>query len=392
MISVDRRSFRNLYEQDQGEFFRLLPEVLSEGHLQLSEFSVRDLFEDFVDGGREIIDSWSPKRGDGHGIMLTEAGAVNTSAFTNISGQVVYTKVREAFQDTEFLWPQLVETVPTEFNGERIPGMGRIGDEALAVGESENYPMAGFSEEWIDTPKTTKRGMIVPLTKEVIFFDRTNLLLQRAGEVGNWLGVNKEKRVLDVVTGQTNNHKYKGTSENTYGNTFTGFTLDNIAGSNALVDWTDVETAEQLFAEMKDPITGEPINVVPTTMIVPTALKHTAARIVNATEVLYGARTTSATATGQDSAGTVTRSASPQFNYNILSNAYVSDRGSSTTTWYLGDPKKAFWYMENFPLSTIQAPANSHDEFHRDIVQQWKASERGVCAVIGPHYMVQSTG
>ena len=35
------------------------------------------------------------------------------------------------------------------------------------------------------TPQTAKRGFIVPVTKEAIFFDRTNLVLQRAAEVGD---------------------------------------------------------------------------------------------------------------------------------------------------------------------------------------------------------------
>ena len=52
---------------------------------------------------------------------------------------------------------------------------------------------------------------------------------------------------------------------------------------------------------------------------------------------------------------------------------------------------RAFAYMENWPISTIEAPANSHDEFHRDIVRQWRVSERGAAAVLEPRYMVKAT-
>ena len=38
----------------------------------------------------------------------------------------------------------------------------------------------GFGEDYIETPSTTKRGFIVPVTKEAIFFDRTHLVLSRA--------------------------------------------------------------------------------------------------------------------------------------------------------------------------------------------------------------------
>jgi hypothetical protein len=70
------------------------------------------------------------------------------------------------------------------------------------------YPSLGFGEDYIETPQTTKRGFIVPVTKEAIFFDRTNLILQRAAEVGEVLGLNKEKRLIDLLIGATNNYKW----------------------------------------------------------------------------------------------------------------------------------------------------------------------------------------
>ena len=63
------------------------------------------------------------------------------------------------------------------------------------------YPSLGLGEDYIETPSTTKRGFIVPVTQEAIFFDRTHLILQRAAEVGEILGLNKEKRLLDLVIG-----------------------------------------------------------------------------------------------------------------------------------------------------------------------------------------------
>ena len=78
------------------------------------------------------------------------------------------------------------------------------------------YPHLGFGEDYIETPSTTKRGFIVPVTKEAIFFDRTHLVLSRAAEVGEMLGLNKEKRLIDLVIGVTNNYKWKGTTYNTY--------------------------------------------------------------------------------------------------------------------------------------------------------------------------------
>ena len=63
------------------------------------------------------------------------------------------------------------------------------------------YPNVGLSEDYIETPSTTKHGFIVPVTREAIFFDRTHLILQRAAEVGEVLGLHKEKRLIDLVIG-----------------------------------------------------------------------------------------------------------------------------------------------------------------------------------------------
>ena len=115
------------------------------------------------------------------------------------------------------------------------------------------YPHLGFGEDYIETPSTTKRGFIVPVTKEAIFFDRTHLVLSRAAEVGEVLGLNKEKRLIDLVIGVTNNYKWKGTSYNTYQ---AATPWINSLATNELVDWTNVDKAEQLFADILDPEHG----------------------------------------------------------------------------------------------------------------------------------------
>jgi hypothetical protein len=285
-----------------------------------------------------------------------------------------------------FIADQVSTTVQTQFSGEKIPGISGIGDVADTVRENDPYPLAGVGQDYIETPETTKRGFIVPVTKEAIFFDRTGILLQRAGDVGYWLGVNKEKRVLDVALGIVNNYKRKSLSIDTYSDVSGSHDWDNLAGSNALVDWTDIENAELLFDAITDPNTGEPIMLDPSTIIVPTALVHTARRIVNATEIQHVQGSKDVT-----EIGIRTRSANPLRSYAILSNQYVKLRTSSASTWFLGDFKRAFSYMENWGVTTIAAPANSEMEFTHDIVQRYKVSERGVAAVTEPRRVVKCT-
>jgi hypothetical protein len=60
--------------------------------------------------------------------------------------------------------------------------------------------------------------------------------------------------------------------------------------------------------------------------------------------------------------------------------------------WFLGDFRKAFAYMENWPITVAQSPLGSEADFASDIVVRFKASERGAAAVLNPRYIVKNTG
>ena len=185
---MDAKILRRLYEaacrdHNPSKFFVQFNEALRKKEIRMDryqcDYSLRQLWENFVPGGREIVDSWNPGQGEG-GISLFEAGdSVNTGAFSNISGQIVYNATMDAFKSEMFVFSEKIRTVQTEFNGEKIAGVTRLGDKAEIVTEGNPYPNVGVSEDWHETPQTTKRGYIVPLTKEAIFFDRTGLVVQR---------------------------------------------------------------------------------------------------------------------------------------------------------------------------------------------------------------------
>jgi hypothetical protein len=327
------------------------------------------------------------------GANVLEAGdAVDSTAFSNITNVLISTTMMDAYQAPAFWASAAVRTIPTRFNGEKIAGIEQMGDKAQVVNEGMPYPNFGFGEDYIETPTTTKRGFIVPVTKEAIFFDQTNLIATRAGEVGEWMGVEKEKRVLDMVLGCASTfatggkYKWKGTEYDVYQST----QWDNTA-TNTLTDYTDIDEVELLFAAMTDPATGEPIIINPAgmTLVVMPDNRHKARSIMNATEIKHGA----------DTGAVQTISGNTLNRYTLqdateLAKARLTAAGKTNPAkyWYLGDFGKAFAYMENWPLTVVQAPANNEAEFTQDIVMRFKASERGVCAVMNPRFVVQSTG
>ncbi len=388
MRAIKYRELKRMYETNGPEkTAQHLQEALQKGDLKPEDFSIRELAEATL--SQERVRRMDPRQGD---VCLVEAGdGVDVTAFSNITGQVVQSKIMEAYRQEAFVMSRLVETIPTRLDGERIPGIGRVGDEVSEVRPGMPYPSLGFAEDYIDTPQTTKRGFIVPVTKEAVFFDRTHLILQRAAEVGEVLGLNKEKRLLDLLIGATNNYTWKGAAYYTYSNTGTGTAPDGDwknQMTEELVDWTDVDTAEQLFADILDPNTGEPVLIQATTVLVMPAYRHAAHRIFNAAEIEYG------------SGATTTVAANPLGNYTVVESRLAYRRltaagyaaADAKKWWFIGDFRKAFAYMENWPITVAQSSLGGEAEFSQDIVVRFKASERGAAAVINPRYVVKSTG
>jgi len=383
MPAINYRELKRRYETDgPAATIQHLREALEQKHLKPEDFSIRDIAEATL--GPDYVRALEP-RGEMH---LVEAGeTTDQTAFSHITGQVIYSKIMEAYDQEAFIMSRLVDTIPTRLDGERIPGVGRIRDDIAEVRPGMPYPALGFGEDYIDTPSTTKRGFIVPVTKEALFFDRTHLVLQRAQEVGEILGLNKEKRLLDLALGITNNYTWKGTAYDTYQ---AATPWINTLGTNELADWTDVDAAEQLQADILDPNTGEPILIQATQLLVMPAYRHAANRVIGASEIRY-------TVSG---APTETTAPNPMRNYAVHDSRLAYRRliasGISASDakkyWYIGNFRRAFAYMQNWPITVTQAPPGSEAEFTQDILLRFKASERGAAAVINPRYVVKSTG
>jgi hypothetical protein len=392
MAFIKRRELQRMRELEGPEFVEnRMVEALEKKDLKPDDFSVRDLFEATVEDGRQVIDDWNPRQS--RVTRLTEA--VDTTAFKNISGQIVFTAMLEAYQSPVFLAPQLARTIPTKFNGEKIPGIGAIGDPTGSgtVNEGKEYPEAGVTEDWNETPSTTKKGLIVSVTKEAVFFDQTGQLLDRCRAVGEFLAIRKEKDVLDVVLGVTDRWNPQGNGAlDTYSNSTGLHNFDNLVNSNTLTDWTDIDACLQAFDAITDPFTGEPIVIEPNAILCARSLAKTVEYVLNATQIEQNPNLAAA------NTNLIMYYQTPPEIKRLrpLTNAYVGSRmtaGSvNTTSYVIGDFLRAFAYMENWPITVTQQNESSDANFERDIVARFKASERGICTAMNPRYVVMGTG
>jgi hypothetical protein len=406
MRAIKYRELKHLYEgMGAQRATQHLGDALRQGHLRAADFSLYDLGKATL--GQEFIDACRPGTESTEATRIFEASeATDSTAFSNITGQIVFSRIMQAFEIATQVGSQLVDNTPTTLkDGEKVPGItfDEEAKEIKEVKEGMPYPAMGLTEDYVETPPPKKYGPILPVTKEAIFFDRTGLVLQRAAAVGEWMGVKKEKLIIDMVSGYGGGGtptfagggkwKWKGTEYAVYNGSAVDwssyFYVNHI--TDTLVDHTDIDAANLKFGEMQDPNTREPINLPPTlTLLVPPALTPTANRIKNSTEVRYGSG--DVTTVFQTQYGNTLNVVESKYLFRrLIDNASIS-AANARAYWFIGDFKRAFSWMENWPLTISQAPTNAEAEFKQDIVLQYKASMRGGPAVISPHYVIRSTG
>ena len=119
-------------------------------------------------------------------------------------------------------------------------------------------------------------------------------------------------------------------------------------------------------------------------MLVMPAYRHAAHRIFNAAEINYAADGQCDDHHGRQSAGQLHGGREPA-GLSPADGRRPRPPPTPKKWWFIGDFRKAFAYMENWPI-TVDAVAgrNSEAEFNQDIVVRFKASERGAAAVINP--------
>jgi len=305
------------------------------------------------------------------------------------------------YDTPEFMIDDLVPTVPAKTRQSSFIGFGRIGDKSARRNPGEGHEWARFDDRVVKTPETLNDALAGAVTKEAVFFDQTNSVLQQMEEIGRELALRKELdgfRVLAGVTGATGYngiYEYNGTLYNTYltsGNWINDF-------ENELNDWTDVDYVEQQFAKMTDQETGNRISVDFDTILVSRAKKNTALQIKAATEI------ETITAGGQELRRGASKVGSA---YNIVSSVYWDQVLTDTANEYskgLGlstanaaqywlavkttPNRSAFVRTENFPMKVERATGNSMEMLDKGIVLAVFADQMHRFGVMEPRYVIR---
>ncbi|MDR0328525.1 MAG: hypothetical protein LBI05_09550 [Planctomycetaceae bacterium] len=374
-MTINPRELQKRIELDGAEStVHHLTESLKQGDLKPDDFSIRNLAESFMSGGLSQIEQME---------TLLEESAIS---LVNVVGAVIDTKIKEAYHQEIFAASKLVRTIPTRLDGEKIHTFGAVADNDLTVTAGEPYTSAEIHAGYIETPNTAKRGLIIPVTKEAVFFDQTHHILERAAEVGEILALNKEQRILDMILGISKTYKQNGTLHNTYYSGSASHPWKNQLAGNELLNWQSIEAAEDVFGEMIDPISETPILIEPNAVLVMPPKRHLAHRLFYASSISY------------EESSTTAAIRNPFAKYRLVSSrlAYQQLKAQSGVQnpdkwWFIGNFRKAFAYMENWGITVAKSLPGSESDFTHDVVVRFKASERGTPAVLDPRYVVKCT-
>lgn len=357
----------------------LLIDLMREEKLSEEEkrsLTLKNLWESFVGECGDTLQYVRNVSGFVRTSHIQEAD-VRQSAFSNITGVLLANAVIEGYESVPRIGDKLVRIYPSNLKDERYPGFS-ASDTVETVGEGEEYPEAGLFDKYVTTGSALKKGKIISITEEAIYFDQTGALLDRARMLGERAALEREKTILKGVMGVENAYYPSGTATALYG------AAPYLVTSNALSDWTNIEKAENDgLAAMTDE-KGEAILVTANAILVPIALKATAKRILTATTVVHG---------DFDDANSVkTYSAMPiKADYEIVSSPLVHQLSGSSTSWWLGDFKRQFRWKEIWPIQTFRATQNDQDRFHRDVVEKYKVRYYGGIFAVDNKYVVKNT-
>lgn len=336
--------------------------------------------------------------------LRESSAAVDVSAFSNITGQLLVDRIRDNYDAPQFIGDSLFEIAPVtggNLGMHREPWLSRTRNDPGLLQPQQEYPETDFIEQYIDLPALEKRGQRCSISMEMIFADKTKQAMNRAEDIGFRLRYNREERQLKVVAGLVNNWVYMGTGYNTY-STGNGLYI-NEKSSNAIADYRQVAELELMFSNMTDFVTGKAVLVDPSGM----QILHVPYKTPELKIALHAARTrngpfaVSAPNVQQeiDEVPLINDVDYPLIKSVILWHLLVdavaaggqaySAAAAKEHVW-MGHFKKAFVYREAMPFTTAQAPPGNPAEFNQDIAVQVKAMEWGVAGVQDPRQVVHS--
>jgi len=360
--------------------------LIKDNKVSTRDFNLRQMYEELVD---------HPLSDD----VTRVAEAINTSAFPTFASTILHSDIIKEYEAQVRNYEDLVtESQARLTNKEKIGGFEAMDNEPQMRPEAMAYEETSFGEKHWEV-QMADFGRMISVTRETIYEDHTNEVMNRARNIGRAAGQHKARMIIQTLEclprtafneSSFQGAIYKGTALN-QGQMYSadhssidGVVNDNLATSNALETYESIDNAMQLFSEMVDE-GGNKINITPSVLIVPRALAVTAYNIMNTTTYMFSGG--DATSGAEPSMNPTLNPIRALGNFRVIDTTYLANN----TNWYLGEPKDQLKWLTVYPPSTASQGANSELAFTNQIVARFRFSYHGGVGHSDYRHIVRNT-
>lgn len=250
----------------------------------------------------------------------------------------------DEYNQTPSTWQQLAKVVPSDKPAEDYVENNQFG-LLPPVGELQAFPEVDGSIDRVIRVANTKRGMIWSVSREMVRFDRLNMIMQYVENLGRAAKLTQEQAVYSVLT----------TTGNYTRNSTTG---DNDVGANTLTatfSAITINTAYATINTMRDRKSGTPLYPIPDTFVCGPRLAQAAKQLFMSPTLyrLGGNSTNDVYGTGQNNVFK-----------DIVSTIIVTPflgGGSTQYNHILCQAKRGLVYQEVDPFNLLSADDKSGD-------------------------------
>jgi len=300
--------------------------------------------------------------------------AVTSSAFPKITGELINSRLISAYESAATIGDNLCTTVPSNKQIETIAGFTDA-EGPEEVGESQDYKDSTVSEKYV-TADNVKFGRMISITEEMIYFDKTGQILEKARRIGMKAAQKREKTILQGIQDINSNvYKPSGVATAFFSATFGNLIASNPFGESGL---EAVRKAAQLMKDDSEGAEGDMdyilIDLNNMVVLVPSDLEVEAWQMANST----------LTPESGDNANNFFRQ-----RFMPMTSPFITSR--STTTWYAGNPKEDFWWTEVWPLQVLTQPTPHDDAFKKDIKARHKVRYYGGISAVDYRHWFKCT-
>ncbi len=303
---------------------------------------------------------WS-KMSEATGDRIQEANV--SSSLGQLLRYGVQTFMFDAYKDVETVYQDIVQVISSSNRQEWYAPLygAELPQDVAPGGDYLDSRLQG-----LDTVLVNKKvGRILSVQKELFDDDQTGQIGQRAGKLGKRVRYKEEFDVMTALRAAT----YSAA-------------IGNAPGSNTALSQPSLEAADIALMGIRDPL-GNRMGVEPSLLLVSTADKFNAAKLLHSTLQPSVPGASGETATSAASGGTGwTMATNPlQGLYDLKVSRFL---GSGD--WFLMEPKTSVPFQERAPLSVVQEDPNSGKSFEQDILR-WKVSRRYGTTVLESRYI-----